>query len=429
MTLKELKKRSESGEKQVKSVKARLKAQKARVCSQRGCHESLAFRDARVVLCNAHRNKPVTVASTTNSKKRPVKRITKAEQRKLNKEKKKRYNEKHGIVYNKNVRNRDAKPKEGTSGIEYTGQTLLYENYKEPLKAIEKGKGFGYYGTVAITDDKAYIQCHICGHLWPNVGAHLRKHKITATDYKKKYGLAIETALISEPVRERMQKTVVSHNPVVQAGNLPEWLAEYNRKVQSGEIKHMAHGGTSMSLEKRNKLGLCPDQVLEKIREYADELGHAPSYDEFKAHYKGKYYHSIIFQHGSYSAAVKKLGLKTAQELKSPDNETLLQSLRDFHDRFARVPTKSDFERGLVGYPRQMYWRRWGSLNNARIEAGLNAVLPMPFRQIVEMTPEAYIEYKGGQNLEKYISPEAIRHRKKREKQKQENLRSAYGAD
>lgn len=428
MTIKELQKRHESGEKQVKSVKARIKLQLARECAQRGCHESLAFRNARKALCDAHAGKPLAVAVKHNSKVRPVKRVTKAELKKTNREKRKRYEAKHGIVRNKTIRARDAKPKENTAGVEYTGQTLLYENYKEPLKAIEKGKGFGYYGTVAITDDKTLVQCHICGHLWPNVGAHLRKHKITATDYKKKYGLAVETALISEPVRERFQKTVVANNPVVQAGKLPEWLAEYNRKVQSGEIKHMAHGGTSMSLEKRNKLGLCPDQVLEKIREYADELGHAPSYDEFRAHYKGKYYHSIIFQHGSYSAAVKKLGLKTAQELKSPDNETLLQSLRDFHERFARIPTKSDFERGLVGYPRQAYWRRWGSLNNARIEAGLNAVLPMPFGQIVEMTPEAYIEYKGGQNLEKYISPEAIRLRKKREKQKQEKLRSAYGA-
>lgn len=45
---------------------------------------------------------------------------------------------------------------------------------------------------------------------------------------------------------------------------------------------------------------------------------------------------------------------------------------------------------------RGTYIARFGTLNNARIEAGLNAVIPMPFGQIVELTPDQYREYKAG---------------------------------
>lgn len=384
MTLKELKKRHESGVKHLKSVKAQIKAQLARECDMRGCHESLAFRTKTVTRCEAHMKKSV-VSKTTHK----AKTIPKAVQRKLNREKKKRYYERHGIKFNKNIRNRkvtEISPK--TKGVLYDGQHLLYENYKEPLKPIEKSKGYGYYGTVAITSDTKYIQCHLCGNLFENLGGHLRKHKIAASDYKERFGLSLGTSLVSEPVREAMQKNAVK----LFDGKLPDHLVEYNRKVQAGEIKHKAHG-RGMSLEKRNKLGLCPDQVLTKITDLAKELGHTPSSDEFRKHYSGRYMGSIVFQHGSYLKAVKKAGLRSAKEEKEYTTEELITELQDFHKKHKRIPMTSDFNRGLLP-SRNTYFHRFGSLNNARVEAGLNAVLPMPFGQIVEMSPDQYLEYK-----------------------------------
>lgn len=402
----ELKRRYETGDKMTKPARKAIAEELKRKCSKWGCGESLAFeRSDRTVCRNSHRKKG----------------IGKLAQRKANREKKKRYYEKHGIKFNKTIRKRDYEvPEKALSegnAQTYAGQTLLYENYKEPLKKIEKGKGYGFYGTVALTEDREYVQCHICGHLFRSVGHHLRVHKIDAEKYKETYGLKATAALMNEPMRLAIQKRSIGKFN----GTLPDHLKEYNRKVQSGEVKHIGtkrrEGG--MSLQKRNEVGLCPDQVLEKIRELADKLGRTPSELEFTRHYDYKYLGSIKFQHGSYLKAVAKLGLKSAKELKEPDNEDLLQDLVDFQEKFKRIPTRSDFNRGLVGRPYAMYWRRFGSINNARIEAGLNAVVPMGFGQMVEMTPDEYFAYKSGHG----ISDSAKRHRSLRKRRKEVSLR------
>lgn len=314
------------------------------------------------------------------------------------------------------IRNRKATPSRQSQGIMFSGQTLLYENYKEPLKKIEKNKGYGFYGTVALTEDKEYVQCHVCGNLFPNVGGHVRKHKITAEEYKETYGLAATTALIGEPLREKLRAKSINNLP--SRDGLPSWLQEYNKKVQSGQIKHPGtkrkEGG--LSLQRRNELGLCPDQVLEKIRELADILGHTPSNDEFQAHYEGRYLKSIKFQHGSYLKAVAKLGMKSAKEIKEHTTEQLIQYMQEFHKKYGRIPTTSDINRGLVGATRNTYFHRFGTLNNARIEAGLNAIVSMGFGKVIELSPDEYIAYKAGRNL----TSKAEQQRKRRAKKRRE---------
>lgn len=376
MTLVELKRRHELGAKQVKTVRVQIKNQLQRECAAYGCHESLAFTTKNRTLCDGHKNA------------RP-KRVSIVEQRKKNREKKQRYYAKHGIVFNKQLKRNIS-----SSGLPLEGYTLIYENYKEPLKPLPKQAGYGYYGTLAQTSDREFIQCHICGMLFSNLSLHLRNHKISPTAYKEKFQLMKSSTLASDVVLSKMQMQSVTK----KLGNteLPEHLAEYNRKVQSGEIQHAPDfDRNTWSLERRNKEGLCPDQVLEKIKELAVILGHTPSADEFIKHYHHKYYSSILYQHGSYLNAVKKAKLVSAQEIKQPSNERLLSDLVKFHEKYKRIPMKADFQRGIL-YPRQMYWRRFGSINNARVEAGLSAIMPLPFGQRYEMTPDEYVKYKKG---------------------------------
>jgi hypothetical protein len=373
MTLAELKRRHDTGDKLYKNTKKKIEEQLKRKCGNPECGTSLAFRRTSG-FCS----------KKCSARKRAIVRTK-------NRQKKKAYYERHGIKFDKTVRNRKLEDP-GVSGVRFEGQTLLYENYKQPLKAIPKSKGYGYYGTVALTDDREYVQCHLCGHLFPSVGAHLRKHKITARKYKEMFELDISTALVSEPVREKRQEIAVKTNAAKTKG-LPEWLKDYNEKVQTGVIKHKGAKRTGMSLERRNKAGVCPDQVLDKIRILAEELGHTPSADEFREHYKGKYAGSIAFQHGSYLKAVAKLGLKSAKEEKEYTTEELLNALVEFKEQHGRIPMSSDFNRGLLP-ARNTYFHRFGTLNNARVEAGLNAILPMGFGKMVEMTPDEYMEYK-----------------------------------
>lgn len=399
MTLKELQKRYESGEKQIRGVQQQIRAQLSRKCLQRECDASLAFSRRTRLLCDRHKGIPLAKAKTTNANKPVVKKRTAAERKRINREKKKRYYERHGIVRNRNIRNRDYDISQTTlekgTALQYDGQVLIYENYKEPLKPIEKSKGYGYYGTIASTDDKMFVQCHICGNLFEHVGLHIRVHKISGERYREIYQLASGTSLISEQYRENLQKRAVKP----YEGKLPKHLAEYNRAVQEGRVKHYGNKGKnndkrgSWTLEKRNKEGLCPDQVLEKIKDLADELGTTPSYEEFVKHYNHRFVGSIKLQHGSYSAAVKKLGMKTRDELRRVDKDTLIRDLQTFYKEHDRIPMTSDFNRGLLR-DKGAFIRAFGTLNNARIEAGMDAVVPMPFGKILQLTPEQYFEYQ-----------------------------------
>lgn len=368
-----------------------------RICAFPSCTVSIAHRRNTAIFCEDR-------AHSSN-------RLAKL-RKKQNAEKKKAYYKRHGIKFDKTVRNRNAPVT--NQGVKYEGQTLLYEHYKDPLKPIEKGKGFGYYGTVALTADKELVQCHICGNLYPSVGQHLRTHKISAEKYKVMFQLAAQTALISEPIRQRYQEKVVSK---LRGRGLPEWLKDYNKKVQSGEIKHVGtkrkEGG--LSLEKRNELGICPDQVLEKIKDVADAIGKPPSIEDFQRVHGGRYMGTIQYLHGSWAKAVKKACGMTRDEMRIPDNERLLEDLRAFYDKHNRIPMTSDFNRGMLRN-RGIYISRFGSLNNARIEAGLNAVLPMPFGQVVELTPEQYREYKSGGNPAGFAEPHQRNRRKRKPK-------------
>lgn len=271
------------------------------------------------------------------------------------------------------------------------GIPLIYTDYKEPLRKIEDG--YGYYGTLGISEDGEYVQCAICGLLFLDLSVHIRAHKTSAAEYKKEFKLAETASLMGETTREKRQRNAVK---LIPSAELPAHLRKYNEKVQSGEIRHGGNmrrqGG--YNLQRRNKLGVCPDQVLEKVELLAKKLGHAPSQVEFSEEYGGRYLTSIKFQHGSWSNAIHMLDMKTKEELKAPDKEQLLDELRLFHRGFGRIPTTSDFNRGKLR-DRGVYTRAFGSLNNARIEAGLNAILPLGFGQMIEVSPEEYLTYKN----------------------------------
>lgn len=284
------------------------------------------------------------------------------------------------------------------------GQIIFYEDYKEPLKAVPNG--FGYMGTIAVTENREKIQCHICGNLYRSLGGHLRLHKTNSRDYKIEFGLPLDAALVGDDLRVERQQNAISNSI-----GRPEEIKKYNEKVKKEGLKH---GGHKMTLKTRNKKGICPDQVLEKILDLKEKIGRTPSLDEFHEEYSGKYLSPIIYQHGSWLEAIKKLGLQSRKELRTVNKLKLLQDLVDFKEKHGRIPTTSDFKRGFLR-DKNVYIRQFGTLNNARIEAGLNAILPMPFGQVVEVTPEEYFLYKEGHGRSK----EALRKRAQRMKKSQ----------
>lgn len=253
---------------------------------------------------------------------------------------------------------------------------LTFAHYKEPLMEIPKGKGHGYYGAILMSKDCTKMQCHVCGELFESVAAHAwQAHGMRSLEYKEKFQLARKTALISESFRWKLQQKTL------------DWLKTLTQE-QKDEMKQQAKDGLrayrkdsdsfqpKIALETKNKRGTCPEQILDKIKKVADKLGHTPTKKEFITECGGQRYTHLIYQvYGSWTNALKLVDMKPEYKKnrgggKIYDDEFLLESLVIFAQENNKIPTFTDFNRGLLpSY--DAYIRRWGSIETARREAGV----------------------------------------------------------
>lgn len=249
---------------------------------------------------------------------------------------------------------------------------LNYLNYKEPLKEIEDG--YGYWGTLAQTDDGEEIQCHVCGELVVNLGHHAYiKHGIKAREYRVKFKLGLRTPLCSDVWSEKCK-----------ARKLKEWaslsIEEREERIETmrNAQRQAKQVGPERSLEALNKDGMCPDQLISHIQSLAEKLGKSPSHAEFVTEYDGKYVGAIKRTFGSWNGAKKmadlapcKSGSKVPHNRSDYDNETLLEFLRSFYKEKKVIPTNSDWQKGF--FPSyHLYKHRFGGIAKARELAGIS---------------------------------------------------------
>ncbi len=67
---------------------------------------------------------------------------------------------------------------------------LLFKG-SEPFTEIEKDVPAG----VILTNKEGKINCYICKKWFDSLGTHLRKHNLTAREYKIKYSLILQILL------------------------------------------------------------------------------------------------------------------------------------------------------------------------------------------------------------------------------------------
>lgn len=260
-------------------------------------------------------------------------------------------------------------------GVVYDESQITLHNYKEPLSPVKKG--FGYYGTISATIDGKYIQCHICGGLYENLGGHLRgKHQLLGREYKERFGLAFMSALVSENYRNENTK-----RSLLWWASLSEKDKDKYKTKARANYKTKKMPQPKQTLETLNKNGTCPAQLLEKIKEVAQTLGHTPSKKEFIATTgTQRYVHLIYKTFGSWTTAVETTGRIPKDKNhgrggnRKYTNDQLLDYLANFAQENGRVPSYTDFYRNLLP-TLGVYERRWGNLENARQEAGVYEIL------------------------------------------------------
>lgn len=255
--------------------------------------------------------------------------------------------------------------------IQHKNKFLTIKNYKEPLREILKEDGYGYYGTLLCTTDGNLVQCHVCGELFKDVASHSRQaHKIATKDYKLRFGLSNTTALISESERLRRQEIFLKNIEKMD-------IEEIRRRGREAQLLRKAPQPKE-SLEKKNIKGTCPDQLLAKIAQIKEKLNKVPTLSEFIIETGGQRYKHLIFKtFGSWAEALEMLGYEPNEKKNGKSikhrykDEELIEYLIRFVKQNKRIPTFTDFKRGLLP-DYQVYARRFGSLENARQEAGIN---------------------------------------------------------
>jgi hypothetical protein len=249
---------------------------------------------------------------------------------------------------------------------------LTLKHYKEPLIKIPKKIGYGFYGCLLASKDGKYVQCHICGKLFGELQAHVRQsHRMDIPEYREKFKLAKTTALISEDRRLfRKERTVLWMQSLTD-----EQKEQYKQWARDGRNKR-SRAQPQLRLETKNKRGTCPDQLLEKIKEVAIDIGKTPSKIEFIwATGTQRYVHLIYKTFGSWGNAIKMAKLSPLEKKKGGyvrkyTNEELLEYLLIFTQENGKVPTFTDFKRGLLpSY--SVYTTRFGSIEKARRIAGV----------------------------------------------------------
>lgn len=253
---------------------------------------------------------------------------------------------------------------------------LVLYNYKEPLRKVRNGHG--YMGALLLSQETGQMQCHICGKLFDVLSIHVfGSHKMTTRDYKEKFGLAYKTALISEKIREERKQTTLNWISRMSVEEKEAYKQKLKAQGKRGFLKRKS-GQPSLTLETKNKRGVCPDQLVEKIKEIKNILGHTPSKNEFiVACGTQKYIHLIYKTFGSWTQGLKMAHLVPKKRSRDYGkgqrfytDEELLEYLRNFAMEERKVPTTTDSRRGMIPET-SLYVRHFGSLENARREAGV----------------------------------------------------------
>lgn len=141
---------------------------------------------------------------------------------------------------------------------------------KKPLREVENG--FGFKGVLLQTDNRMFIQCHICGK-WIRqlTKRHLQKHKITKDKYKTKFGLMKSTSLVSDELSYSLEKRArirLEKNP-----NSLNHLTNIAAKgLASQKRRKLIHND-----EHNNRYGICEKQLGFRLIEYIKKYKDLPS--------------------------------------------------------------------------------------------------------------------------------------------------------
>jgi hypothetical protein len=169
----------------------------------------------------------------------------------------------------------------------------------------------------------------------------------------------------------------------------------------------------------QSKLKYTDEQLLEKIRQLGEKLGRPPLRKEFVAEYDGMYISPITRRWKGFLNA-RRIVFPGAPLTRNFDlrvePEEHLKKLRNYYAKYGRIPFGRDFESPELPSKSSLSGI-FGSVNNARIAAGLSALIPRNNHGTPkEVTAEEYALYRKNDPSMLSRSQQRYRHLQRRKK-------------
>lgn len=249
-----------------------------------------------------------------------------------------------------------------------SGKVFLYRQ-KEPFVL----SGVSVMGGLEFDEPSQRVRCHECGRWFASLAGHIwGTHHMEVRAYKLKHGLNIQSALCNETIRQRLIEHGKSHEAVLRGAVAGLAHAGMNATALHN---HSRMGVAVLKMEKRNVNRSCKAQLLQRLRELGLGLGRTPTRPEMRRAGIGPQ----SMEH-AFSLPLKEImplaGL-LPQRPRARYNKVLLAELMtDFWVKFQRLPSQSDYRRGLLP-SLKTYRRHFGSTLNAYFCAGLETAHKM----------------------------------------------------
>lgn len=243
--------------------------------------------------------------------------------------------------------------------VKINGKTFLYKQ-KAPFVA----SGVSILGAIEYDAVEDKLRCHECGQWFEFLASHVvSKHGMSARDYKRRHGLRLKAALVSDRMRLANARFNSRTDNVARLALVRpehELLVRAVRETRGGRY------------EVRNERGTCAAQLLARIRVVAERQG-TLNRDELRR--AGISVGSCFEVLGvrDFKSLAELAGFAISPNRRAYTKDLMVEMLRNFYVRFRRLPHKTDFRRGLLPWPATI-WKHFGSMAAAYEAAGLGKV-------------------------------------------------------
>ena len=247
------------------------------------------------------------------------------------------------------------------------GEVLFYQQ-----KAPYVASGVSIKGALEYDPQTDRVRCHECGTWFKDLAHHVTVHKLTVEEYKKRHGFGKKAALISEGLRQQRLTVGIRHSADVRERFRPA----LEQRLRNWPKHDPNRNVRPWSEEKKNKHGSCQAQLLQRLKSLTTNLGHSPGVKELNS--AGIRPSTLCAAFNVYTIAdvYSLLRMEPRREYSARKQYSpvmLVELLRDFYGKHHRIPTVSDFYRGIIPHA-EIYRRTFGSIENAFFEAGLLGV-------------------------------------------------------